>query len=118
MSQVPRPQTRTPSSPSVTQDGTLAAIGTVSRCPATTTRSARPSSVRATTTLPSRETVQVVVPREGPLDLVGDAGLVAADRLDVDQRAQQRDQVTFEVQPVRHARHPIRRAIAIGRDGR
>ena len=79
-----RPQTRSPSAPLVTQDGTFAAIGTVSRCPATTTRSARPSSVRATTTLPSRT---ARVPGQGPLDLVGDSRLVAADRLDVAQRS-------------------------------
>ena len=37
-------------------DGTLSAMGTVSRCPAMTTRSGRPNSVRPTTALPSRVT--------------------------------------------------------------
>jgi 2,3,4,5-tetrahydropyridine-2-carboxylate N-succinyltransferase len=54
MSQVPRPCT-TRSSPSpVVREGTFPAIGTVSVCPASTTRSARPSCVRATRTSPSR----------------------------------------------------------------
>ena len=40
------------------REGRLSAIGTVSRCPASTTRSARPSRVRATTASPSRSTVR------------------------------------------------------------
>ena len=68
-----------------------------------TTRSARPSSVRATTTLPSRMTSRCAYAAQGRLDPVGDRLLVAAHRLDVDQVAQQRDQVAVQVQTVRHA---------------
>ena len=71
-----------------------------------TTRSARPSSVRATTTLPSRITSRWPYGAQRRLDRVGDLRLVAADRLDVDQRAQQRDEVAVQVQRRGHARHP------------
>src|SRR4051794_22703182 len=56
MSQVPRPNSRSPSY-QVGRFG-VAASGTVSRCPASTTRSSRPSSVRATTASPNRLTAR------------------------------------------------------------
>ena len=86
MSQAPRPQTSAP--PVVLRSPRTAgcrATGTVSRWPAMTTRSGRPSSVRATTTLPSRITSRCAYAAQGRLDLVGDLRLVAAHRLDVDQ---------------------------------
>src|SRR3954447_17722809 len=52
MSHEPRPYRM----PSASRDGRLPASGTVSRCPPNTTRSARPSCVRAITVFPSRST--------------------------------------------------------------
>lgn len=46
---------------------------------------------------------EMTVRAEGGLDCPSDLCLVAADRFDVDQRPQQRDWVTFEVQH-RHVR--------------
>src|SRR4051812_40092425 len=57
MSLVPHPKMRWPSR----RDGTLSAIGTVSRCPARRTRCSRPRWLRATTTLPSRCTLSGVL---------------------------------------------------------
>ena len=54
MSDVPQPYSRVPSA----RDGRFPATGTVSMCPARMTRSARPSSVRATIVWPSRLTVR------------------------------------------------------------
>src|SRR3954453_12882594 len=54
MSEVPQPKSRSPSR----RLGTLSAMGTVSRCPASRTLWARPRSVRARTLLPSRMTVR------------------------------------------------------------
>src|SRR6266511_850749 len=54
MSQAPRPYSRS----STSLDGRLPASGTVSRCPAITTRWDRPSCVRAVTVSPSRSTVR------------------------------------------------------------
>ena len=62
------------------------------------TRSGRPSSVRATITLPSRITSRWPYGARAVLDPVGDLPLVAADRFDVDQRAEQRDDVAVQVQ--------------------
>src|SRR6478672_4021626 len=56
MSQVPRPWSRSPSGRASRREGRLSLSGTVSRWPATTTRSPRPSSVRATTVWPRRVT--------------------------------------------------------------
>src|SRR5674476_1536941 len=66
MSHVPRPYTR--SSPSTTWRvlGRLPATGTVSRCPAITTRSARPRFVRATSASPSRMTSRCGSARKAP----------------------------------------------------
>lgn len=52
MSEVPQPHMILSS----TVDGKLSASGTVSRCPARTTRWSRPSSVRAITVCPIRST--------------------------------------------------------------
>src|SRR5664279_2085944 len=56
MSHVPRPYTRSSESTTSRELGRLPATGTVSRCPAITTRSARPRLVRATSASPSRMT--------------------------------------------------------------
>src|SRR5674476_747883 len=56
MSHVPRPYTRSSESTTWRELGRLPATGTVSRCPAITTRSARPRLVRATSASPSRMT--------------------------------------------------------------
>src|SRR5664280_511261 len=56
MSHVPRPYTRSSESTTWRVLGKLPATGTVSRCPAITTRSARPRLVRATSASPSRMT--------------------------------------------------------------
>ena len=73
--------------------GKLSASGTVSRCPARTTRWSRPSSVRATTVLPIRSTRRCARGTQRGLDRVGDLRLVAGDGLDVDQGPGQRDRV-------------------------
>ncbi len=74
MSEVPHPYIRPPS----TRLGRLSAAGTVSVCPASSTRDGRPRSVRASTASPLR--IDLEVRRLGAqrgLDLVGDALLVA-----------------------------------------
>src|SRR4051812_8839701 len=59
MSLVPQPNSRSPSRVL----GTLSAIGTVSRCPARTTRLGRSRLVRARTALPTRSTSRPPSPR-------------------------------------------------------
>ena len=89
----------------VVHDGTFPAIGTVSRWPAITTRSDRPSSVRAMTTLPSRTTSRWPYPRSACSTRSAISVSLSADGLDVDQRPQQLDDIAAQVQRRRHERH-------------
>ena len=66
--------------------GRLSLIGTVSRCPAITTRRSRPRFVRATTVSPSRITSRWACPGERLLDEVGEQRLVARDARHVADR--------------------------------
>jgi hypothetical protein len=49
--------------------------------------------------------IQVAIPLERLLHKVGDLGFVAADRLDIDQRSKQLDDIAVNVQRRRHERH-------------
>ncbi len=88
MSDAPQPHSV---SPSIARRP-LSLIGTVSVCPAMTSRSGRPRSVRATTLLPSWSTVSHGVAASSP-DPLGDRPLVVADRRDADEISGQREQV-------------------------
>ncbi len=97
----PRPscrrcRARAGSSPSL-RTGRLSLSGTVSMCPAITTRSSRPRSVRATRLLPCRVTSRWSSPRSASSIVVGDRPLVAAHRLDVAEHLGQGDGVQREV---------------------
>src|SRR5512133_2002740 len=63
MSLVPHPYSRCTPSTSRSSEGRLSAIGTVSRCPASTTRVGRSSVVRASTVSPTRSTSRPPRPR-------------------------------------------------------
>ena len=97
MSTVPRPHSTSPVGPSTRRVGRLtgsAVSGTVSMWPASTTRSARPRAVRATTVLPTRVTCEVrraraARPRRHPRA----ARSSEAHRLDVADRGGERGDV-------------------------
>ena len=90
MSTVPRPHSSSPTR-RVGRLGT-GVSGTVSMCPARTTRSARPSVVRAIDRVAVADHLEVRERPQGRLDGVGEGGLVLADRLDVaDRRGERRD---------------------------
>ncbi len=93
MSQLPQPYSIPPSA----RAGRLPAIGTVSMCPASTTRSGRPSVVRATTALPSRCTSRYGMACSAAVIAVSQRLLVAADRGHVHQGRGQRGRILGKV---------------------
>ena len=78
--------------------GRLSAIGTVSRCPASSTRRSRSRWVRARTASPSRRTSRWGSARQRGLHGVGEHPLVAGDTGHVDERGGERDGVGGEVE--------------------
>ena len=104
--------------------GRLSLSGTVSMCPAITTRSSRPWWVRATTVCPKRCTSRWSSPRRAASTASAISLLVAADRLDVDEVLGQLDGVHGRGQvampPIQPAgrrsgpRHPA--SVALRRD--
>ena len=76
----------------------MPASGTVSRCPPKTTRSARPSCVRAMTVLPSRSTSSQARAGQRCLDRVGERRLVVTLGRHVDQGGGQCHDVLVEVE--------------------